>query len=321
MIRPLAFRDMPLFNRYRKKGLDLDSIPMLTWGPGVLSAGAMLSAFSSLTGVFTYLIEKRDEAALIGQVLHHQDSPFAQLTFLAPIDQVPSNELSILLDQLIAQVSARGAHSIIAEVEESGPAFEALREAGFSIYARQGIWRFRRGKSSEKTNHNWRHAEEIDALSVKLLCGSLVPGIIQQVEPAPWNRLKGLVHYEQGELRAYVDLRKGPQGLWLQPFVHFDAQSFQQSFEQIVNELSPSRKRPLYVRIRSYQDQLEEMLKEMGAAMGPRQAVRVKRTDLRIKAKHRQAIIEGNGRRAEPSAPIRLPVHRAALEMELKEYD
>ncbi len=51
-MRPVALRDMPLLNRYRKKGLYLDSIPMLTGGPIVVSRGAMLSVLSALTGSF-----------------------------------------------------------------------------------------------------------------------------------------------------------------------------------------------------------------------------------------------------------------------------
>ena len=316
MIRPLAIRDFPLFNRYRKNGLYLYNIPMLTWGPGVVSAGAMFSSFSSLTGVFTIIMDEGIKASMIAQVAHHQGSPFAHLTFLAPLEQVDSKELPALLDQVVTRVSARGAHSIIAEAEESGPAFEALRKAGFSIYTRQRIWRLAQGKKEKNSIFQWQPLEDSDSIAVKTLCGSLLPGMIQQMEPTPWDRLRGMVFYEQGELRAYVDLRKGPRGIWMQPFVHIDAQSVNQSFGQLVRQLRPNPKRPLYVCVRSYQDQFESLLLEMEAEKGPRQAVMVKRTDVRVKTKRRQAIIERNGRRTEPSAPISVPSQRVALEME-----
>ncbi len=90
MIRPLALRDMPLLNRYRKRGVFLDSTPTLTWGRAIVPSGALLSPFSSLTGVFTSIAESRDEEALIGQVVHNQGSPFAHFTFLSPVEQLHS---------------------------------------------------------------------------------------------------------------------------------------------------------------------------------------------------------------------------------------
>ena len=321
MIRPLALRDLPRFNRTRKNGLILHSVPLLVWGPSVLSAGALLSPFSSFSGVHTSVLQKGNEAALFGQAVHHRGTPFAQLTYLAPFERAVSNDSLALLEHLISWVSTRGAHSIIAVLEESAPVFKAMRQAGFSQYTHQHIWRITHDKRKESSGKQWRPAEARDLLAIKLLCATVIPGIIQQAEPTPEDRYNGMLHYENGSLRAYVDVRRGVRGIWAQPFIHSEAQSFNQSFRDIVHALSPSPMRPFYVCIRAYQQQIERQLYEMGAEKGPRLAVMVKRTDVRFKVGQRQAIIERNGRRAEPSASISVPLQRAGFEMETKEYD
>jgi hypothetical protein len=321
MIRPLALRDLSQFNHTRKNGLLLHSVPLLVWGPSALSAGALLSPLSSISGVQTSVLQKGNEDALFGQAIHRRGAPLAQLTYLAPFERAASNDSLALLEQLISWVSTRGAHSIIAVLEESSAIFEAMRQAGFNQYTHQHIWRITHDQGVKISGKHWRPAEASDLLAIKLLCASVIPGIIQQAEPTPEDRHSGMLHYENGDLRAYIDVRRGTQGIWIQPFVHSEAQSFNHSFQEIVQKLNPSPRRPLYVCIRAYQEQIESQLKEMGAEKGPRLAVMVKRTDVRFSVRQRQAIIERNGRRAEPSASIRVPLQRAGFEMEVNEYD
>lgn len=320
MIRSLRLRDLGLIARYRNRGLFLDSVPTLTWGRGIVPLGVLLSTFSSLTGVFTSLGEKEDgHLPLLGQVVHNLGSPFAHFTFLAPNEALESDALPKLLEHLIVQVGSRGAHSLTAEVEEEGPAFAALRKAGFSIYARQRIWRLSKAPTRSKQSGDWRFADARDELAIKLLCTSLVPGLVQQVEPSPWDGLRGYVLYRNTELMAYVDIRSGPRGTWLQAFVHMDAQDFDEDLTSLLASLRPSRRRPLYLCLRSYQDWLEPMLRKLGTKEGPRQAVMVKRTARRIKAGER--LLKTEGRRTEPTMPIKIPALFVSTEHELTVYD
>ena len=321
MIRPFTFSDLMLLNRYRYRGHFLDSTPTLTWGRAIVPVGALLSTFSSLTGVFTSLEEGNGGDPLLGQVVHNLGSSFAHFTFLAPREKMHSPQLSELLEQLIARVGARGAQSLIAEVNEDGPAFEALRKAGFSIYARQRIWKLVRAPEGGDSGEQWRAANADDSLSVNLLCGSLVPGLVQQVEPTPWDGLSGFVQYQSGELRAYVDLRSGPRGMWMQPFVHLDVEDVEQHLAALIAQLRPRRKRPLYFCVRSYQEWLEGAVRELGAEEGPRQAVMVKRTARNVKVEERHRVIEAEGRRTEPTIPIQFPSRISSPELEMVSHD
>lgn len=322
MIRSLSIRDIPLLNRYRNRGLFLDSIPTLTWGRAMIPAGALLSTFSSLAGVFTSLEEQADgHPPLLGQVVHSSGSPFAHFSFLAPRAALESPSMPELLEHLIKRVGARGAHSLIAEVDEESPAFVALRRAGFSIYARQRIWRITRTPGNAAPNRQWRLAGQADALAVNLLCSGLVPGLVQQVEPVPWDGLSGYVHHREGELMAFADVRRGPVGQWLQPFVHLDAEPFSKPFAALVAQMHPNRRRPVYVCLRSYQNWLEPDLEGLGAQPGLQQAVMVKRTARRIKNEAGQRLLAAETRRAEPTTPIQIPTPFVRRDLELTIYD
>jgi len=141
-IRPFDWRDLPLLYRYRQRGVFLDSALSLTRGPMLVSAGALLSYFAPATGIFTYLCDRDDriEVPMIGQVKHISGSSSAQLSFLAPGTMLESASLPSLLDQIAYQIGTRGAFHILAEVDDSCSAFEALRQAGFAVCTRQHIW-------------------------------------------------------------------------------------------------------------------------------------------------------------------------------------
>src|SRR3990170_6859145 len=69
----------------------------------------------------------------------------------------------------------------------------------------------------------WRPGRDRDILAVRSLHNVLVPGLVQQVELPPGNHLHGLVYYLDGELLAYAELRYGPRGIFIQPYIHPDA--------------------------------------------------------------------------------------------------
>lgn len=322
MIRSLRARDLALITRYRNRGLFLDSVPTLTWGREIVPLGALLSTFSSITGVFTSVGPSSDgQLPLLGQVVHSAGSPYAHFSYLAPEEGLSSDALPELLEHLIAQLGSRGVQSLTADVEETEAAFAALREAGFGIYARQRIWRLEGAREEAKAENKWRFAQYADELAINLLCTSLVPGLVQQVEPAAWDGLQGYVLYREGELMAYVDLRSGPRGIWLQPFVHMDALTIEDDLSALLSSLRSSRRKPIYLCLRSYQSWLEAATYNLGAEAGPRQAVMVRRTARRVKLKESEGLISGEARRTEPTMPIKIPAPFVSVENELKVYD
>lgn len=300
MIRSFELKDIPTIHRYREHGLFLDSLPTLTWGRTLVSAGAVLSPISAAMGVFTsiniadhhrdglhrdgqHLDAANPNNAIIAQVVHVAGSPFARFTYIAPDSAIESPLLSPLVDHLIGRVGVRGAENLIAEVDEKTHTYEALRRANFGIYSRQRIWKIDALPLIPDDKSPWRAVTIHNEFHVRRLYESIVPGLVQQVEPAPWGRLKGYVYFKEGELLAFASLTQGPRGIWLQPFVHPEMENIDWHFLHLLNHLQPKPSRPVYVCLRSYQSWLSVGVEELGGQPGPSQAVMVRRLTAVVK--------------------------------------
>ena len=305
-IRPFDWRDLPLLYRYRRHGIYLDSALALTRWPGLVPAGALASYLAPATGIFTYLCDQDDrkEAPLLGQVMHSSGSSFARLSFLAPETMLESASLPMMLDQITYQIGARGAFHVLAEVDDGLKAFEALRQAGFAIYARQRIWELRGMPAGEARQTDWRLYRRRDLPEVNTLCNDLVPGLVQQIEPPPKNRMRGMVYRQDGEVKVFVELKYGRQGIWAQPYVHPDTEDFPGRLVKLLEYLPDRRSRPIYLCVRSYQSWLERAVEETGAEELVRQAVMVRHLAVTKKAAETYKLPAINGKQAEPTAPF-----------------
>lgn len=305
-IRPFDWRDLPKLIKYRKRSLFLDKTLMLTRGPMLVPAGALLSYFAPATGIYTYLCSNNGNPGqpLIGQVIHEPGSSHGHLTFLAPREALESTELNPLLEHMIFTLGKRGAYHLLAEVEQDNPAFEVLRGASFAIYSRQRIWKLTGRPHGETIPTPWRDGSPKDAFSVRQLYNNLVPGLVQQVEPPPAGHLRGLVYKEDGELKGYVDVKSGPRGVWIQPFIHPDTEDVASLLVDLLEKLPYRRSRPVYLCVRSYQGWLEAILEELGAEPGSIQAVMVKHLAVSKRVVNSFQLKNLEGRQPEATAPF-----------------
>jgi hypothetical protein len=279
MIRPFVLLDLPKLHKYRHKGLFLDTTTALTWGPRVVPAGAFLTHLAPATGVFTFLgAQDGDEKKLvIAQLVHQGNTTAARFSFLAPESALNSSAFSQMVEYAATQVGQRGAHNLVAEVDEGKLGFEVLRSTGFAIYARQRIWKFDETQEIEGSADIWRVVRSKDGIPVRVLYNNLVPPLTQQVESPPWERMRGLVYCQGDELLGYVNLTYGPRGVMIHPYFHPDTEQVTACLAGMLAAIPNRRSRSLYVCVRSYQGWLEAALDELNAQPGPRQAVMVKR--------------------------------------------
>jgi hypothetical protein len=229
---------------------------------------------------------------------------YARLSFLAPESEMELPGLSALSDYMAGQMGSQGALHILADVDESNHVFQLLHQAGFAIYARQRIWRLEGQPIGEADPVTWRTCRSRDAIGVRSLYCNLVPGLVQQVEPLPKKNPKGIVHYQDGNLLAFIELKYGRNGIWVQPFVHPDAEGFDRRLVHLLNELPGRGERPLYICVRSYQSWLESAIEAMGAQPGSLQAVMVRHLTVARRVNQSYPLPAINGTRAEPTAPI-----------------
>jgi hypothetical protein len=308
-IRAFDWRDLPTLHRYRNQSVYLHSSLVLTRGSWLIS-GAIISTLAPSTGIFTSVSTNNGSAEpmLIGQIIHTPGTQNAQITFLAPDAALNTAPLFALLDHLSTQSVERGAFRLLADVDENSPAFEALRQSGYAIYARQRIWRFANSVPTSEPGGaepaGWRPAEDRDLIPVRSLYNNLIPGLVQQVEPFPPDRLKGHVFYHQEDLLAYVEVKYGHRGIWAQPFVHPDAEDVGIHLSDLLQNLPKRNSRPVYVCVRSYQSWLESEIEELGAEPSPRQAIMVRHLAIPQKALRTFALPALEGGRPEASAPV-----------------
>jgi hypothetical protein len=305
-IRPFGWRDLALLRNYLRRGLFLDSTRVLIHGTTLIPLGAFLSFLSPSTRMFTYICESTSKSGipLIGQLTYVPGASYAQLSFLAPEDGMEQFELSTLAEYLAMQMGEHGAFHILADVDESSQVFQLLHRSGFATYARQRIWRLEGQPVGEEAPGTWRACRSKDIIGVRSLYCNVVPGLVQQVEPLPKKNLKGVVHYQNGELLAFAELKYGRNGIWVQPFFHPDAGGFDRYLFLLLQDLPGRGGRPMYICVRSYQSWLESAIEAMGAQPGPQQAVMVRHLALTRRVNQSYPLPAINGSRAEPTAPI-----------------
>lgn len=304
--RLFEWHDLPALHRFRNQCLYLDTTTVLTRGPLPAPVGTLLAYFSPASAAYTVLSQDNGNAEriLIGQALHAPGSTAARLSFLTPASAVQSGELSSVLDLLVAKTGERGAFHILAEVDESDAAFQALHQTGFAIYARQHIWQLPAAPAGDLEATPWRACTERDGWGVRTLYNNLVPGLVQQVEPAPTKRPPGMVYQNSDDLQVYVDMRAGAKGILLQPFIHPDADCVAARLAYLIHHLPNRRGRPVYLCVRSYQSWLEPMMEQLGAQPVLHQAVLVKHLTVGRRALQPSPITALEATRPEPTAPI-----------------
>ncbi|HUF40135.1 MAG TPA: hypothetical protein VMN57_16545 [Anaerolineales bacterium] len=280
MIRSFDWRDFPILHRNRNEGIWLDPSLALTRWMALVPAGALLASLAPATGIFTYVA--RDDGnggePIVGQLSHGAGSVKAKLTFITPERAIETAGMSRLLDHLAKVAGERGAHNLLAEVPEVSPVYETLQRSGFAIYTRQRFWSLGVVEpDAPDASSLWRQVGEEDEQGVHYLYHSLVPALVQQTEPPPWENMNGVAYSEDGEVVAYVHLAYGPTGILAQPFVHTGTDHARDLLASLYEAIPNARSRPIYLCVRSHQAWLAPFLDELGFESGPRQAVMVKR--------------------------------------------
>lgn len=284
--------------------LYLDSALRLTHGSPFTLAG-MLTRLRPSNEFFTAVAPAENGAGtLIGQVSYRGGEKCARLTYLLPLNEISSPALPALMEALAWQAGDWGAFHLLAEVDERSPAFEGLRAAGFSTYARQRVWRLDAPLSALPAANHWRAAASVDEQAVRNLHAQVMPPLVQAAEPLHLRLSHGLVFYQKDELAAYVEASSGPAGIFIRPLIHPDVEATPALLASLIARLRPAPNRPVYAAVRSYEAWLEPLLEDLGASVGPRQALLVRHLANAVRvmqALPRLNMLEG---RAEPGAPI-----------------
>lgn len=254
---------------------------------------------------FTSVCEgDREHSILIGQVQHYLGERSAHLTFLLPVDSLPHPGLAKILDDLSIRAGEMGAINVLAEVKDSEPFFEDFRRCGFSIYGWETIWQLpRRINDGHSTEYSWEVMTSLDEPDVRGLYQTLVPPLVQTVEPYSGANVRRLIYRHNGELLAYVESSSGPQGIYLKPVFHPGADMSPELLVELT-KIFQGLGRPVYLQMRSYQAWLTSFLEEMNAETRHHFALLVRHLAIAQYATANAQRVAVGHRQTETSAPI-----------------
>ncbi|MFW5940289.1 MAG: hypothetical protein ACOC9V_00850 [Chloroflexota bacterium] len=284
MIRTFKLRDLALVHRLSEQGVRLDAESALTKSYHPLR-GALFSMIGG--GNRPTYVWRSDDGDAEGFVqLRVADDMNARLVCLAvdPAFSDNGNQQELeetawltLLDDTVHAVGRRGIHSLIAEVDESGPELIILRRSGFAVFTRQDIWLLENLSTVHSSMAHLQPRRSADDWDIEWLYANTVPPLIQLVEPSPPDNGDIWLLREEGELSAFVHIAHGSAATWLQIFIHPNAHA---RAEDIVGSAiglcAEGGQQPVYCCVRRYQSWIKSALEGSGFTLFGSQAVMVR---------------------------------------------
>lgn len=241
----------------------------------------------------------------IGQINFNPGDQNAHLIFLAPESNLMDRGLLALLDHLCWESGGRGALRLLAEINEDQPIFELLRISGFNVFGRQQVWRFTHHKYDGENKQLWRSFQQIDQHNFSTLYHSVVPPLVQGAEAMDKRPVHGFVHYQDGELLAFVEVASGPKGIFLTPIIHPNVRQPETLFANLFHVMNLNNGRPLYLAVRDYQSWLNSAVESLAGTPGNRKIMLVRhlihKQRVSVPAAIRK-VLEAHG--TEPTSPI-----------------
>ncbi|MCK6579550.1 MAG: hypothetical protein L6Q98_15765 [Anaerolineae bacterium] len=306
--------DLPLVRRLTEDGIVLDSELVCT-REALGATTVLLSRILPQRGVYT-LVGRSGREKVVGQFRLRGDHPLAQMIFVAPSpqDEVRTNAWLHLLDAVAAEAGKRGAHMLMAEVDEDSLLFNTLRLANFAVYARQELWRWQ-GDAERLAAVERLPLTEVkdeDPAEIHSLYSAVVPPLIQPVA-APSEDAAGWVYRRDGRIRAYIAYAEGRCGGYIMPYVHPEVVAHEADalFSAVLARAKADRQ-PVFLCLRRYQEWLETSLHDLGFVPFKEQAVMVRHIAAGVR--HAQFVQTGLALEAI-SHVVRPPSHSKMIPM------
>lgn len=268
----------------------------------------LLSSIRPTDHVFTGVYESQDGSKkIIGQIHQSQNHSSTHLNYLLHPEESDPFDLVVLLEALIKQAGYWGAKQVVADLAIDADFLPQFRKAGFSVWAKQRVFRYKSG-TVVKSHHEkrWRTWTSKDIHAMRSLYLTLVPPLIQPVEPMTRREKLGLVFYDgNGVLQAYADLVYGPAGAWVLPLIHPEAkENMTDLLLQMLMDLPGLYDRDIFVTVRSYQPWVEHALENLSAQPGPEQVLLVRHLTIRQRVKAEFSFSSVENGKTEPTIPV-----------------
>ena len=222
------------------------------------------------------MIWEGDEDSCFGQIEKGQNKKYAQMSYLGCSENIQPLTVCRLLEALIKEAGSWKAWGVLADLPEGSELFEGFRKAGFTIWARQKVFKLTSQEMPPSSPNLWRSGSEFDKLAIDTLSKEVVPTSVQLIENLSDKWADSMVAYQKdGRLGAFAMIEHGPRGIWVSMTVHSDADA-QALISSLVQQVSDVLERPIYLAVRSYQAHLENTVVRMGFGASESQILLVK---------------------------------------------
>lgn len=334
MARWLGLNDLIAIQQLQTRGVQLDLERAVLWPHTPLQAALAAHWPFSAIGAETYVLYSpgwRGRALGFIQSRARRGRPEADISFLAPaLDAVPLSHARDdlrgdtvstwyrLLAECAQQIGERGGQRLFAQIANGNGIEEVFRQAGYSVYAREDVYRLDAWPSEPKKTNLLRHQRARDGWTLLRLYAQLTPRPVQIAEGmlspegqggkmGDWwdqSRGAGYILEVEGELVGAVRVRRGSAAYWLRFWLHPQAQEYSERLLRgALTLLWAAPHRPIYCSVRDYESGLRAPLEQTDFQFLHTRSLLVKHTTVHAK----EALIKlvpALEKRPEPAASV-----------------
>jgi hypothetical protein len=287
MARKIIWKDLVALTRFKNQKLVLDNSFQYVYNPGLLSS-SLLSIISPASEFYTAveLLGSENPSILVGQLFQPAGSYTASVILLAPCETNPHPAFIKVLSQLLNTAGERGALQVKAEVNDNSPGEEILFQSGFRSYAEQQIWKLPRRIVFGTGKKAWVPVTKDTSALAEAFYQRILPGQILRVEPPPvFPDIQGMISWRDGRVIGFATVQFGPQGILVDLLMAPEMDLVDEYLSALLFHLPYRDTRDVYLRVRSYQQQITSALERVNAESGPKQKAVVKRLTVHYNAK------------------------------------
>jgi hypothetical protein len=321
----LGLDDLIAVQQLQAKGMQLDLERSVLWPHTPMQAALMPRVPFSMIGAETVVVyantTRRARAAGFLQARGRRGRPETDIVFIAPALDSGGDAVSIwyrLLAECAQVVGARGGQRLFAQVSGGNGVEEVFRQAGFSAYAREDVYRLSDWPANLTKSNVLRHQRARDGWTLLRLYAQFTPRPVQIAEGmlSPegqggkmgdwWDQSGGSGHILQAdsELVGAVRVRRGGAAYWLRFWLHPQAQ--EQSETLVRGALSlmwAAPRHPIYCSVRDYESGLRNDLEAAGFQYLLTRNLLVKHTTVRAEESLLK-LMPALEKRPEPAASV-----------------
>lgn len=325
MTQLVSLNDLVSIRQLQSRGIQLDLERAVLWPHTPMQAAIEHHVPFSNIAAYTHVLypnnSPRSRALGFLQARPRRGRPEADIAFISPSLSASEDAVAIwyrLLAECTQEIGSRGGQRLFAQLAGNNGAEEVFRQAGFSTYAREDIFRLTNWVPNTYDKKILRRQRTRDGWTLLRLYAQLTPRPIQIAEGMLsaegqggkmgdwWDQSSGagFILEIDGELAGAVRVRRGRAAYWLRFWLH--PQAIDHSHDLVNGALSllwAAPRRPIYCGVRDYESGLCDELYQAGFEYLQTRSLLVKHTTVRVKESLLK-FIPTLEKRAEPATSI-----------------